>query len=957
MLFSTPTAAPAIAPGSRVLIRDAEWLVRKVDVTSNGKKALTVIGLSELVRDREAIFLEDLEPSIQLLRPEDTEFVADDSARYMHSLLYLESRLRQMPPTVDGLESRLHVGHRAAMDVLPYQLEPALQALDQPRQRILIADTVGLGKTLEAGILLSELMARGRAKRILVLTVKSMLTQFQKEMWNRFAIPLVRLDSVGLERVRAHIPTNHNPFYYYDKTIISIDTLKQNREYGVYLENAYWDVIVIDEAHHVAERGASSQRNKLAKLLASRSDTLVMLSATPHDGKARSFASLMNMLNPTAIANPDDYTPDDIKGLFIRRFKKDVADQVAEAFKPRTIAQAHAQATPAEEAAFDTLVSLQLAHKPRSEGGAMLFRTTLEKALFSSPAACLQTVRNRLGRLEAQAAPDAREIEGLKALARELAAVTPEKFAKYQKLMSLIRETMKWKGNDPSDRLVIFTERIETLNFLKAHLPDALGLKPAAVQHLHGGMADTEQQAVVEAFGQREHPLRLLIASDVASEGINLHYQCHRMIHFDVPWSLMVFQQRNGRIDRYGQPHAPEMYYLVTDSGNAKIKGDTRILELLIEKDKAAEANIGDPSALMGVYDVDLEEAKTALAMEQGLSPEAFASTFNDFDPLALLFGDEPFSPAANRPQDRIRPMLSLFKDDHAYARAGLQALQQKGLKLDLREEAGTLRLTMPEDLRDRYAQCPREVNPHPRPLHLTADAKAMTDAIAEARAGDEAWPALQYLWPLHPVMGWLNDKMTVFFERPRETRQDKPRHRAPVLRVPKGLAAGDIVYLLVGVLPNRKGHPLIQSWLTVTFSADEAHRVEDLATLIARTGLGQTSLANDGAPLADAEKAQLRVLLPRAIEAARSRLSADQVVFNSQVDGKLEAHLEALGVLRSKQFKQLDLDFGGKGQDKKAAHERYLNTTFDEYQRWIEDTMQTGDQPYLQVMAALVAQ
>lgn len=957
MLFSTPTAAPVVAPGSRVLIRDAEWLVRKVDVTSNGKKALTVIGLSELVRDREAIFLEDLEPSIQLLRPEDTEFVADDSARYMHSLLYLESRLRQMPPTVDGLESRLHVGHRAAMDVLPYQLEPALLALDQPRQRILIADTVGLGKTLEAGILLSELMARGRAKRILVLTVKSMLTQFQKEMWNRFAIPLVRLDSVGLERVRAHIPTNHNPFYYYDKTIISIDTLKQNREYGVYLEQAYWDVIVIDEAHHVAERSTGSQRNKLAKLLASRSDTLVMLSATPHDGKARSFASLMNMLNPTAIANPDDYTPDDIKGLFIRRFKKDVADQVAQAFKPRTIAQAHATATPAEEAAFDTLVSLQSALKPRGDGGDMLFRTTLEKALFSSPAACLQTVGNRLKRLQAQADPDAREIEGLEALARELEAITPEKFAKYQKLVGLIRDKMAWTGKDATDRLVVFTERIETLNFLLAHLPGALGLKPAQVQHLHGAMPDTDQQQVVEAFGQAESPVRLLIASDVASEGINLHYQCHRMVHFDVPWSLMVFQQRNGRIDRYGQPHAPEIYYMVTDSGNAKIKGDTRILELLIEKDKAAEANIGDPSALMGVYDVDLEEAKTASAMEQGLTPEAFASTFNDFDPLALLFGDEPVSPAAQRPQDRIRPALSLFKDDHAYALAGLQALQKKGLQLDLREEAGTLRFTMPEDLRDRFTQCPREVNPHPHPLHLTAKAKEMTDAITQARASDEAWPALQYLWPLHPAMGWLNDKMTVFFERPRESRQDAPRHRAPVLKVPTGLKPGEIVYVLVGVLPNRKGHPLIQSWLTVTFGADEAHRVEDLASLLERTGLGKEALANDNVPLLEAQKAQLRVLLPRAIEAARSRLVKDQEAFNMQVNGKLDAHLAALSILKRKQFVQLELDFGAKGQEKKASQERYLNKTFDDYQQWIEDTMQTGDQPYLQVMAALVAQ
>ena len=118
-------------------------------------------------------------------------------------------------------------------------------------------------------------------------------------------------------------------------------------EYRTYLERSYWDIIVIDEAHNVAERGTNSMRSKLAKLLSSRSDTLIMLSATPHDGKPKSFASLMNMLNPTAIANPEDYGPEDIKGLFIRRFKKDIKDQVATSFQERTIRIAKPQATAA----------------------------------------------------------------------------------------------------------------------------------------------------------------------------------------------------------------------------------------------------------------------------------------------------------------------------------------------------------------------------------------------------------------------------------------------------------------------------------------------------------------------------------------------------------------------------------------------------------------------------------
>jgi SNF2 family DNA or RNA helicase len=224
------------------------------------------------------------------------------------------------------------------MDILPFQLEPSLKALKMPRQRLLIADAVGLGKTLEAGILVSELIRREKGRRILVVTSKSMLTQFQKEFWSRFTIPLVRLDSVGIQRIRSRIPTNHNPFHYYDKAIVSVDTLKQDREYRTYIENAYWDIIVIDEAHNVARRGkgqSTSLRAKLAKRLATRSDSLIMLSATPHDGRAESFASLMNMLDPTAIASEQDYSKSEIRDLYVRRFKKDVKDQLAKNFPER----------------------------------------------------------------------------------------------------------------------------------------------------------------------------------------------------------------------------------------------------------------------------------------------------------------------------------------------------------------------------------------------------------------------------------------------------------------------------------------------------------------------------------------------------------------------------------------------------------------------------------------------
>jgi SNF2 family DNA or RNA helicase len=318
------------APGMRVIIRDEEWMVKKAETNAFGNKTLHCTGISPLVKDDETMFLTDIE-NIEQVDPTKIKLIPDDSPFFKRSRLFIESGWRQKTPT----DAALHVGYKAAMDAMPFQLLPAQIALGKTRQRILIADTVGLGKTLEAGILISELIARGKGKRILTVTVKSMMAQFQKEMWNRFTIPLVRLDSNRIQRIRAELPTNYNPFVYYDKTIVSVDTIKRDVEYRTHLENSWWDIIVIDEAHNVAERGNLAQRARLAKLLAGRSDTLIMLTATPHDGRSESFASLMNMLDPTAIANPHDYTKEDISGLCVRRFKKDIKDQVFSSFKER----------------------------------------------------------------------------------------------------------------------------------------------------------------------------------------------------------------------------------------------------------------------------------------------------------------------------------------------------------------------------------------------------------------------------------------------------------------------------------------------------------------------------------------------------------------------------------------------------------------------------------------------
>jgi ERCC4-related helicase len=950
------------APGQRVEIRDAEWRIRSVDYASDGGYVLVCEGLSQLVQGREALFLSNLEQP-RILAPEDTMLADDASGNFGASLLYIDSLLRKTAPS----DERLHLGHRAAIDQLDYQLQPALQALRQPRQRILIADAVGLGKTLEAGILTSELIARGRGKRILVLAVKSMLTQFQQEFWTRFTIPLVRLDSVGLQRVRNRIPANHNPFHYFDRSIISIDTLKQDIEYRHYLEQAYWDIIIIDETHNVAERGSNSQRSRLAKLLATRSDTLIMLSATPHDGKPESFASLVNMLDPTAIANPSDYSQEDFrdKGLVIRRFKKDVREELQGNFPEREIKTESIAASKAEEEAYARLMEVSFhTLDGRGSGAGQLFRTTLEKALFSSPAACLSTVQNRIARLKSRLEKErdderqtmlVEDIDTLQGLELALKAITAEQFSKYQLLKQQISKQLGWKPDDPEDRLVIFTESLVTLDFLAENLEQDLNLKKGQLAILRGDMRDQELMDTVEQFNRRESPIRLLVCSDVASEGINLHHLSHRMVHFDIPWSLMVFQQRNGRIDRYGQTHQPQIRYLVTESQHDKVRGDTRVLEVLIEKDAQAGKNIGDPSEFLGLYDQQAEEEKIAEVIEQNDDNSAMAL-------LESLMSDQRtasenplsnFIPALSKPKrdDVLSPLQRVFPNGLEYARAALRWFAERGEKIHAGIEDQVFWLTAPNDLKQRLNYLPREVRPDDDHFKLTPDKDAISAEIRRTRQEEDSkWPALHYLWPIHPVMEWLSDRALNAFGR----------HTAPVLRLPGKLGADEHFILIHGGFPNRRGHVLIQDWIGVHLKGGKVIGDMDWPTLQKTFDLYPGKLPNRNI---SADTTALQALLPQAVDAARLRLKGLKESFEAARRSTLQQQQQRLAQLKAKHESQLELELGRSAQHEsikartREDRQRHIDRVFSDYQSWLDNTQTTEDQPYLQVAAVLTGQ
>ena len=533
----------------------------------------------------------------------------------------------------------------------------------------------------------------------------------------------------------------------------------------------------------------------------------------------------------------------------------------------------------------------------------------------------------------------------------------PDEVSKLNELIERLKADpiWRWSSDNPADRLVVFTERIETLKFLREHLPRRLGLADSAVAILHGQVPDTEIQEIVEDFGKTGSKLRLLIASDVASEGINLHFQSHRLVHFDIPWSLMVFQQRNGRVDRYGQKQTPLIAYLINQTSHPKIKGDLRILEILTEKDEQAAKNIGDPSIFMGLYDEEKETQRVAEALERGETEEAFDASLKApedgldwLDALMGAGGQPKLEPAKT-----VAP-LSLFKDDYHYAREGLGYLHSRerlahGPKLHPNQAAIELQ---PDDDLDRYLkqQLSIEMRPSDNVYVLSANTQIVQNAIETARNTDE-WPTIQYLWPLHPMVQWLDFKMLSLVGR----------QRAPVIRVQRGVASEEALIVISALIPNRRGQPVLNEWFAVRVASDGSVTGElSFRELITATGLGREDIPNTAKPH---DATRLQGLLAPALEFAQRRMAEQHKVFSAESRRQAAGELETLGKLRRRHHEQLDLDFRGgdariakmreRERDTKASD---IDKLFTEYQTWVSQTLELDSRPHLAVAAILVS-
>ncbi|MFD5929455.1 SNF2-related protein [Streptomyces sp. NPDC060333] len=963
---STPPPA-----GTVIEVRDEEWLVRSSQTVRAGEILIEATGASELVRGQQARFLTSLDGMPRVLRPEDTRLVADTSRHYRRSRLFLEAVLRKTP--LPQLERRLALTEGFLLDRMDYQLRPAVKALENRlRPRLLIGDVVGLGKTLEIGVLLGELIRRGRGERILVVTPAPVLEQFQHEMWTRFSLPLVRLDSIGISRIERKIPVGRNPFTYYKRVIVSMDTLKNSKRYGPWLQGIKWDAVVIDESHNLINRG--SDRRALAELLAKQTDALVLASATPHNGDMPAFTGLIRLLDPMAIKDPKDPRPAELHHLMLRRTK--VSDEVAKALKgswaPRGESKpVHCDASRLEERVFSELAAFWLKN-PAVDAADHLFPYVLLKSFLSSHRALFATARARLAKLghalpeqhkkvtdpalpgsEAVSThPEVASLLRLTETAREIeraSAAAGDGLGATAKLAGLVAELKRIGVKSGSaTRAVVFSERQETLNWLGKVLPPLLGWKKpadaaAAVKVMHSNSAsDTAQMEYVDEFARAGGDIRLLLTGDGASEGVNLHRQCNHLIHWDLPWSLIRVEQRNGRIDRYGQAEPPEFRALILRTDVEGALDDRTIAEKVLAREAKVHAVLGAVEAATKENDWGKEELRVMEALFRQATPEDavldleavplpadsdgdgrltaelpierqtmsefgtgdpddFEDDF-DFSEIGTFAARQPAADPDSAQQraasdipvvEELRLFAGSAEDNRReFVLTGLAELDElESFRLDTAITGTDLSFDTPEDLADRLDVLPpgylrdQGIN---RRMKLTFSREDAAESLKRARedsGSSSLWPDAHYVGELHPVVEWITDKVLV----------QLGRQQAPVLQVSPEAAPTPVV-LTQGVWSNSEGRPTAVAWLAIDELDAEEPRVRELTpALLKALGLGPDMEDHYTA----GDPASLQALIPNAVIETRRELTALRELADRQVDEPLREYEERVGLWR----------------------------------------------------------
>lgn len=652
-------------PGEIVRVRSRRYLVEGVDPAPNPEDQ-TLVHLSCLEDDAEGEELSVLwekELDAERMSVENWSKLTSgqfdnprDFAAYYHTLRW--NTVTATDPTL------FQAPYRAGIKIDAYQLEPLRKALLLPRVNLFIADDVGLGKTIEAGLIVRELLMRQRVRRIVVAAPPSVVLQWKDELDQRFGLTFVVFDREYVRRMRQERGFGVNPWTTHSRFIVSHHLLR-DEDYASPLRDWLRDfspqsLLILDEAHNAAPASGTryavdSQFTKSIRELAPRFEHRLFLSATPHNGHSNSFSSLLEILDPQRFCRgvPVEAAKQ-LEPVMVRRLKEDLR-LIQGGFPKRDIVEVAIDGLKVDDPQLllpKLLDDYREARKERLQdapkgvqNAAQLVLCNLQKRLLSSIEAFASTLRVHRQAFEkaaTAAAPTNPKVAAIPsqrtlmespgadddsaddseddvtsaeqaameaATASSMVGTKPDAFAQERALLaqmtdiadaargqtdSRVKQLIDWCKKNSDKRVLIFTEYADTKRYLERQLRAALTAGRDAdpmIATFHGGMPDDTREDIKRAFNAdpKTNPLRVLIATDAAREGVNLQNHCADLFHFDVPWNPSRLEQRNGRIDRKLQrAEVVRCHYFVYTQ-----RPEDRVLKALVVKSKTIREQLG----------------------------------------------------------------------------------------------------------------------------------------------------------------------------------------------------------------------------------------------------------------------------------------------------------------------------------------------------------------------------
>jgi superfamily II DNA or RNA helicase len=561
----------------------------------------------------------------------------------------------------------LQAPFRSGITIEDYQLDPVVRALSMPRANLLIADDVGLGKTIEAGLVVQELLLRHRARTVLVVCPASLCVKWRDELAEKFGLEFRIVDAECLRQLRRSRGPYVNPWTHFPHLITSVDWLKRDRPMRLLRDvlpagpptlPRTFDLLIVDEVHGCAPSGrgryaTDSLRTAAIRAIVPHFAHRLFLSATPHNGYPESFEALLELLDDQRFARGVRPDQEQLRRVMVRRLKAELPPRWdgSPRFPRRVIDRLvvpYGEEERAVHAAMATYAaSRSAAARSRGEGervAADFVLTLLKKRLFSSPAAFASTLDQHIQTMTAgrpargidptvrvlRRAIDATEeefgddtaaeeatVDALATAAGFSASLTGEERrlleqmrawagrardggdAKAAVLLDWLQGVVRPGGRWNDERVIVFTEYRDTQRWLQERLV-AAGLGGERLALLFGGMDERDRERIKAEFQAAPSLslVRILLATDAASEGIDLQRHCHRLVHYEIPWNPNRLEQRNGRIDRHGQPaREVQVFHFVGGGYEAaepgSLEGDLQFLWTTVQKVEAIRTDLG----------------------------------------------------------------------------------------------------------------------------------------------------------------------------------------------------------------------------------------------------------------------------------------------------------------------------------------------------------------------------